>query len=93
MKVIGKPRGGGKTHTLIIEHFLKSNCYLLVMDESEKKRIIDEYQIDEQDQKRIISWGSARDKMAGNHHGMLIDNVDMLLWQIFKQEPVCVTTT
>lgn len=93
MIAINRPHGGGKTHTLITEYFLKSNALLLVSDIRKKKAIIRTYRLSPQDQQRIITWKNAPEKVRGLGKDILIDDADKFLSVLFWRIPVAVSFT
>jgi len=93
MQAIGRARAAGKTHELITEHFLTSDCFLLVMSNQERLRIIKDYGMTKKDQDRILTWDTAKERLMGRHGDILIDNIDLLLVSLFHRNPVAVTFT
>ena len=91
MKYIVKPYGAGKTYDLIHDYFLKMDAVLLVPTEHEKSRIIRQYNISQQDSKRIITWYNAREKLRGINKPILIDDVDRFLFYTLEKMPYVVT--
>lgn len=91
MKFIVKPYGSGKTYDLIHNYFLKMDVVLLVSSEQEKNNIIKQYNISQQDSKRIITWYQAKEKLRGINKPILIDNLDHFLFYTLGQVPYAVT--
>lgn len=93
LKAIGRARAAGKTHELITEHFMKSDCFLLVMNERERERIISQYGLSKEKQTMVLTWDTAKERLHGRHGDILIDNIDILLLNLFHRNPVAITFT
>ena len=91
MEYIAKQRVAGKSHELITKYFIGSDKILIVCNESERKRIINEYRLSRGDSNRIISWYNAKEKLDGIKNPVLIDNVDMLIAEIIGRFPDVIT--
>ena len=76
MKIIIRPRGGGKT-TQIIKEVIKEDGYLLTFCENERRRLEEEHPTLKD---RIFSWKSLPCSLQGRERKPLfIDNADYWL--------------
>jgi hypothetical protein len=86
MKLISKAHRCGKTYELIHNHFLGRDSILLVLNNTERERIIREYELTLDDANRVITWSNCNKLLMGSKTKILIDNLDDFLFSLLGRE-------